>query len=52
MEDPPPFQELALITDEAVYAELQTSDQAMGRWIAEDPLLAHVRHWLSSRVSA
>ncbi|KAK1770811.1 hypothetical protein QBC33DRAFT_217381 [Phialemonium atrogriseum] len=41
--------ELAMVTDEYVYTELQTSDLAMGRWIAEDPSLRSVQRWVNSR---
>lgn len=44
-----PFQELATITDEAIYAELQASDMSMGRWTAEDPSLRAVLRWLRTR---
>lgn len=44
-----PEQELANITDEAVYSELQASDMAMGRWTAEDPDLREVQRWVQSR---
>lgn len=42
-------QELANITDEAVYAELQANDINMGRWIEEDPSLRDVQRWIRSR---
>lgn len=38
-----------MVTDEYVYTELQTSDLAMGRWIAEDPSLRSVQRWVNSR---
>ncbi|AEO63632.1 uncharacterized protein THITE_2109166 [Thermothielavioides terrestris NRRL 8126] len=41
--------ELAAITDEFVYADLQASDMSMGRWTAEDPSLRAVQRWLRSR---
>jgi len=41
--------ELALITDEYVYTELQASDLTMGRWTAEDPSLRAVQRWLRAR---
>ncbi|EEY14396.1 conserved hypothetical protein [Verticillium alfalfae VaMs.102] len=41
--------ELATITDEAIYTELRASDQAMGRWTAEDPSLRGVQRWLRAR---
>lgn len=44
-----PKQELALITDEYVYTELQASDLTMGRWTAEDPSLRAVQRWLRAR---
>lgn len=42
-------QELAAITDDAIYTELQTSDINMGRWTAEDPSLRSVLRWLRAR---
>jgi hypothetical protein len=42
-------QELAAITDEVVYTELQTSDMTMGRWTAEDPSLRAVQRWVRTR---
>ncbi|KAK7423150.1 hypothetical protein QQX98_001226 [Neonectria punicea] len=42
--------ELAAITDEAIYTELQTSDINMGRWTAEDPSLRSVLRWLRARL--
>ncbi|KAF7563022.1 hypothetical protein G7046_g1114 [Stylonectria norvegica] len=42
-------QELAAVTDEVIYTELQASDQCMGRWTAEDPSLRRVLHWLRAR---
>lgn len=44
-----PIQELQSVTDEAIYAELQVSDQAMGRWTAEDPSLRSVQRWVRTR---
>ncbi|KAL2158234.1 hypothetical protein VTH06DRAFT_4554 [Thermothelomyces fergusii] len=41
--------ELANITDEVVYSELQASDIHMGRWTAEDPSLRAVQRWLQTR---
>ncbi|KAI0017470.1 hypothetical protein F4780DRAFT_594065 [Xylariomycetidae sp. FL0641] len=41
--------ELAQITDETIYQELQTSDMAMGRWTAEDPSLRTVQRWVRAR---
>ncbi|KAK0635947.1 hypothetical protein B0T17DRAFT_587288 [Bombardia bombarda] len=41
--------ELATVTDEAIYAELQASDMGMGRWITEDPSLRAVQRWVRSR---
>ncbi|KAK4121263.1 hypothetical protein N657DRAFT_635850 [Parathielavia appendiculata] len=41
--------ELAAITDEVVYTELQTSDMTMGRWTAEDPSLRAVQRWVRTR---
>ncbi|KAM9876494.1 hypothetical protein VDGL01_09447 [Verticillium dahliae] len=43
------LQELATITDEAIYTELRASDQVMGRWTAEDPSLRGVQRWLRAR---
>lgn len=43
------FQELASITDDTIYAELQTSDLQMGRWIAEDPSLRSVQRWVRAK---
>jgi hypothetical protein len=42
-------QELAQITDEMIYNELKASDDAMGRWTAEDPSLRAVQRWVRSR---
>lgn len=42
-------QELATITDESIYAELQASDISMGRWTSEDPSLRAVQRWVRSR---
>ncbi|KAI0006539.1 hypothetical protein F4779DRAFT_557297 [Xylariaceae sp. FL0662B] len=41
--------ELAQITDEAIYQELQTSDLTMMRWTAEDPSLRAVQRWVRQR---
>lgn len=41
--------ELSSITDEAVYTELQSNDQSMGRWISEDPSIRSVLRWLRAR---
>ncbi|KAF6821925.1 hypothetical protein CPLU01_12321 [Colletotrichum plurivorum] len=41
--------ELATITDETIYNELQASDASMGRWTAEDPSLRGVQRWLRAR---
>ncbi|KAI1104758.1 hypothetical protein F4804DRAFT_177011 [Jackrogersella minutella] len=41
--------ELARITDQAIYQELQTSDLTMGRWTAEDPTLRLVQRWVRAR---
>ncbi|KAF3018116.1 hypothetical protein E8E14_007947 [Neopestalotiopsis sp. 37M] len=41
--------ELAQITDEAIYQELRNSDATMGRWTAEDPSLRAVQRWVRSR---
>ncbi len=43
------MQELATITDESIYGELQMSDQQMGRWTAEDPSMRNVQRWVRSR---
>jgi len=47
--DLPDLQELATITDESIYSELQASDVSMGRWTDEDPSLRAVQRWLRSR---
>ncbi|KAL1902724.1 hypothetical protein Sste5346_001167 [Sporothrix stenoceras] len=41
--------ELAQISDEVVYAELQNSDIQMGRWTSEDPSLRAIQRWVRSR---
>lgn len=41
----PPPQELAQITDEMIYNELQVSDISLGRWTAEDPSVRAVQRW-------
>ncbi|KAL7623247.1 hypothetical protein AAE478_006928 [Parahypoxylon ruwenzoriense] len=41
--------ELVQITDEAIYQELRSSDQNMGRWTAEDPSLRAVQRWVRAR---
>ncbi|KAI0148702.1 hypothetical protein GGR57DRAFT_227319 [Xylariaceae sp. FL1272] len=41
--------ELLQITDEVIYAELQTQDITMGRWTAEDPSLRAVQRWVRAR---
>ncbi|VBB76464.1 Putative protein of unknown function [Podospora comata] len=41
--------ELANITDEAIYSELQVSDMTMGRWVDEDPSLRAVQRWVRTR---
>ncbi|KAI1821396.1 hypothetical protein F4861DRAFT_542019 [Xylaria intraflava] len=41
--------ELAQITDETIYQELQSSDVTMGRWTAEDPSLRAVQRWIRAR---
>ncbi|KAL2278916.1 hypothetical protein FJTKL_14082 [Diaporthe vaccinii] len=41
--------ELQIITDEAIYAELQSSDINMGRWTAEDPSLRSIQRWVRTR---
>ncbi|KAF7536848.1 hypothetical protein G7Z17_g12975 [Cylindrodendrum hubeiense] len=41
--------EIAAISDDAIYTELQTSDINMGRWTAEDPSLRSVLRWLRAR---
>ncbi|KAI5462631.1 hypothetical protein BGZ63DRAFT_219909 [Mariannaea sp. PMI_226] len=42
-------QELAAITDDYIYNELQASDITMGRWTAEDPSLRSVQRWIRAR---
>ncbi|KAG6110141.1 hypothetical protein E4U13_005492 [Claviceps humidiphila] len=42
-------EELSSITDEAVYAELASSDHGIGRWTVEDPSLQSVQAWLRER---
>ncbi|KAK4138956.1 hypothetical protein BT67DRAFT_431424 [Trichocladium antarcticum] len=37
--------ELASITDDVIYSELQLSDINLGRWTAEDPSLRAVQRW-------
>ncbi|KAK8056477.1 hypothetical protein PG993_001704 [Apiospora rasikravindrae] len=41
--------ELAQITDEMIYNELQVSDISLGRWTAEDPSVRAVQRWRRSR---
>ncbi|KAI1116366.1 hypothetical protein F5Y14DRAFT_80399 [Nemania sp. NC0429] len=41
--------ELAQITDESVYQELQDTDLSLGRWTAEDPSLRAVQRWVRAR---
>ncbi|KAK6864291.1 hypothetical protein PG995_000819 [Apiospora arundinis] len=41
--------ELAQITDELIYNELQVSDISLGRWTAEDPNVRAVQRWRRSR---
>lgn len=41
--------ELANITDEVIYSELQVSDINLGRWTAEDPSLRAVQRWVRTR---
>ncbi|CAK7273007.1 hypothetical protein SEPCBS57363_005437 [Sporothrix epigloea] len=41
--------ELAQITDESIYAELQMADMQMGRWTGEDPGLQAIQRWVRSR---
>ncbi|RDA87149.1 hypothetical protein CP532_4274 [Ophiocordyceps camponoti-leonardi (nom. inval.)] len=41
--------ELAAISDEYVYAQLDASDQSRGRWTVEDPSLRSVQRWLRIR---
>ena len=43
------WQDLAGITDEVIYSQLRASDQAMGRWTAEDPSLSSIQLWLRAR---
>lgn len=44
-----PEQELAGITDEAIYSDLRSSDYQLGRWTQEDPSLRNVQRWVRSR---
>lgn len=48
-DEKPLSQELQSITDETIYSELQVSDQAMGRWTAEDPSLRSIQRWVRTR---
>ncbi|KAI1083377.1 hypothetical protein F5B20DRAFT_577058 [Whalleya microplaca] len=41
--------ELAQITDEAVYQRLQGSDVSMSRWTGEDPSLRAVQRWVRDK---
>jgi len=41
--------ELAAITDEQIFADLQSSDYQMGRWTLEDPGLRQVQRWVRAR---
>ncbi|KAK0720929.1 hypothetical protein B0H67DRAFT_484896 [Lasiosphaeris hirsuta] len=41
--------ELASITDESIYAELQASDVGMDRWVGEDPSLRAIQRWVRAR---
>ncbi|KAJ4423675.1 hypothetical protein N0V82_001698 [Gnomoniopsis sp. IMI 355080] len=41
--------ELQSITDQTIYSEFQISDEAMGRWTAEDPSLRAVQRWVRTR---
>ncbi|KAL7814074.1 hypothetical protein V8C26DRAFT_430001 [Trichoderma gracile] len=41
--------ELAAISDEYIYTELLTQDQAQSRWTMEDPSLRRIQRWLQSR---
>ncbi|KAI8625711.1 hypothetical protein F5Y19DRAFT_479278 [Xylariaceae sp. FL1651] len=41
--------ELAQITDEIIYQQLQASDLDLGRWTAEDPSLRAVQRWVRAR---
>lgn len=43
------LKELQAIADQTVYAELQASDQSLGRWTAEDPSLRSVQRWVRTR---
>ncbi|CAK7267025.1 hypothetical protein SEPCBS119000_002332 [Sporothrix epigloea] len=44
------WMELAQITDESVYAELQIADIQMRRWTVEDPSLQAVQQWVRTRM--
>lgn len=48
-DEKPLLQELQSITDETIYSELQVSDQAIGRWTAEDPSLRSIQRWVRTR---
>lgn len=41
--------ELSSINDEFIYNELKSSDDAMGRWTAEDPSVRSVLRWIRAR---
>jgi hypothetical protein len=41
--------ELIAITDEYVHNTLRSEDAAQGKWLAEDPSLAHIQQFLMSR---
>jgi len=41
--------ELAAITDDAIYSDLRSSDYQMGRWTLEDPSLRQVQRWVRAR---
>ncbi|KAI1383485.1 uncharacterized protein F4822DRAFT_79213 [Hypoxylon trugodes] len=41
--------DLSSITDQSIYLELQASDMALGRWVAEDPSLRTVQRWVQAR---
>ncbi|EGS18368.1 uncharacterized protein CTHT_0063930 [Thermochaetoides thermophila DSM 1495] len=43
------WNDLALITDEAVYEQLRVSDIASGRWTGADPNLYEVQCWIAVR---
>lgn len=42
-------QELASISDDAVYVNMQSQDYLAGRWTLEDPSLGAVQRWVRTR---